>query len=180
MYSILYVDDEQDLLEIAKLFLESSQEFSVNTEDSAEKGLQLLKQQRFDAIISDFQMPAMNGIDFLKTVRSTLGNIPFIIFTGRGREEVVIEALNYGADFYLQKGGDPNALFYVRGRVGEFGYGCILHNLLDIEQVDGKVLFSEDELHNLNIFLGTFCWCIAYCDLRCWGSPREGFSCLLG
>ena len=111
MYSILYVDDEQDLLELAKLFFESSQEFVVNTEDSAEKGLRLLKQQRFDAIISDFQMPVMNGIDFLKVVRSTFGGIPFIIFTGRGREEVVIEALNYGADFYLQKGGDPEALY---------------------------------------------------------------------
>ncbi|MCA1917573.1 PAS domain S-box protein, partial [Methanospirillum hungatei] len=43
--------------------------------------------------------------------RSSYGNIPFILFTGRGREEVVIEALNNGADFYLQKGGDPKAQF---------------------------------------------------------------------
>lgn len=41
-----------------------------------------------------------------KEVRSFNENIPFIVFTGRGREEVVIEALNNGADFYLQKGGD--------------------------------------------------------------------------
>ena len=38
-------------------------------------------------------------------------SIPFILFTGRGREEVVIEALNSGADFYLQKGGEPVAQF---------------------------------------------------------------------
>ena len=38
-------------------------------------------------------------------------DIPFILFTGRGREEVVIEAINNGVDFYLQKGGDPKAQF---------------------------------------------------------------------
>jgi PAS domain S-box-containing protein len=56
-------------------------------------------------------MPEMDGITFLKTVRSDVGPIPFILFTGRGREEVVIQAINHGADFYLQKGGDPRAQF---------------------------------------------------------------------
>ena len=59
----------------------------------------------YDAIISDYQIPDMDGIEFLKKVRSSGNSIPFIIFTGKGREEVVIEALNAGADFYLQKGG---------------------------------------------------------------------------
>ena len=61
----------------------------------------------YEVIVSDYQMPGMNGIEFLKRLRSQLGHIPFILFTGRGREEVAIEALNCGADFYLQKGGDP-------------------------------------------------------------------------
>jgi PAS domain S-box-containing protein len=56
-------------------------------------------------------MPEMDGIELLKVVRSRMGKIPFILFTGRGREEVVIEALNNGADFYLQKGGNPSAQF---------------------------------------------------------------------
>ena len=53
----------------------------------------------------------MDGIAFLKEVMSRFGSIPFILFTGRGREEVVIDAINNGADFYLQKGGDPLAQF---------------------------------------------------------------------
>ncbi|MFA6333087.1 MAG: PAS domain S-box protein, partial [Methanoregula sp.] len=110
-YSVLYVDDEPDLLEIAREFLESSDEFAVDTRGSAKEALPLLKDHRYDAIVSDFQMPGMNGIAFLREVRSSSGNVPFIIFTGRGREEVVIEALNSGADFYLQKGGEPEAVF---------------------------------------------------------------------
>ena len=56
-------------------------------------------------------MPVMDGIEFLKKVRMDFKDIPFILFTGRGREEVVIEAINCGADFYLQKGGAPRAQF---------------------------------------------------------------------
>jgi len=65
----------------------------------------------FDAVISDYQMPDMDGLEFLKLVRAGYGNIPFILFTGRGREEVVIEAINLGVDFYLQKGGDAKSQF---------------------------------------------------------------------
>jgi PAS domain S-box-containing protein len=109
--SILYVDDEPALLEIGKLFLERRGEFSVTKSESAPDAIRLLSDQRFDAIISDYQMPDMNGIELLKYLR-TLGNTtPFIIFTGKGREEVAIEALNSGADFYLQKGGDPKSQF---------------------------------------------------------------------
>ncbi|HUU76411.1 MAG TPA: PAS domain S-box protein, partial [Methanoregulaceae archaeon] len=111
MISVLYVDDEPDLLHIGQLFLERSGEFRVGTVSSAQEALEIIRKERFDAIISDYQMPDMNGIDLLKQIRASGNTIPFIIFTGRGREEVVIEALNVGADFYLQKGGEPGSQF---------------------------------------------------------------------
>jgi two-component sensor histidine kinase/CheY-like chemotaxis protein len=111
LMSVLYVDDEPGLLEVGKLFLERSGFFSVTTVLNAPDAIRSLEQGRFDAIISDYQMPGMNGIEFLIHVRSRFGSIPFILFTGRGREEVVIEAINNGADFYLQKGGDPYPMF---------------------------------------------------------------------
>jgi PAS domain S-box-containing protein len=111
MIRVLYVDDEINLLEIAKLFLESTNEISVDTLDSPVVGIETMDLRRYDVIVSDYLMPEIDGIEFLKRVRSKYGDIPFILFTGRGREEVVIDAINYGADFYLQKGGDPKSQF---------------------------------------------------------------------
>ena len=111
MITVLYVDDEPGLLEVSKLYLERHGEFHVETATSARDALELIKKGNYDAVISDYQMPVMNGIDFLKEVRASGNPIPFIIFTGRGREEIVIQALNEGADFYLQKGGEPGSQF---------------------------------------------------------------------
>ena len=108
---VLYVDDEPGLLEIGKIFLETSGGFTVDTLTSATEALTLLATERYDAIISDYQMPEMDGIAFLKQLKASGNPTPFIIFTGRGREEVVIDALNNGSDFYLQKGGEQKAQF---------------------------------------------------------------------
>lgn len=111
MYTILYVDDESAMLEVSKRFLEQSGQFSVDTVTSAQAALTLMDSKTYDSIVSDYQMPEMDGIEFLKKVRSSGNTIPFILFSGRGREEVVIQALNEGADFYLQKGGEAKSEF---------------------------------------------------------------------
>jgi PAS domain S-box-containing protein len=111
MYRVLYVDDDPNLLEVAKFFLGDSGGFTIATSTLATEALKLPDFDHFDAIISDYEMPRMDGITFLKNVRETHGDIPFILFTGKGREEVVIQAINNGADFYLQKGGDPTSQF---------------------------------------------------------------------
>jgi len=111
MISVLYIDDQQDLLTIGKLFLEKSGEISADICSDPEKAFSHLTKKSYDAIISDYEMPVIDGITLLKKIRQQGCNSPFIIFTGKGREEVVIEALNSGADFYLQKGGDPKAQF---------------------------------------------------------------------
>ncbi|MFA4862030.1 PAS domain S-box protein [Methanoregula sp.] len=108
---ILYVDDDRDLLDIGKLFLEEDKGFSVDCVLSGKDALAHIRSEHYDAVVSDYQMPKMDGITLLKTVRAEFRTLPFILFTGKGREEVVIEALNNGADFYLQKGGDPESQF---------------------------------------------------------------------
>ncbi len=111
MFRVLVVDDEPTLLELNRIYLEQSGDLHVETTSSPVQGLDMLSRAPYDAIVADYEMPEMNGIAFLKEVRRRGMETPFIIFSGRGREEVVIEAINSGADFYLQKGGNPSARF---------------------------------------------------------------------
>ena len=109
--SVLYVDDEPVLLEVFKLFLEKRPDIFVSTASSVDQALTLLDSLAFDVIISDYQMPGTDGIGFLKLLRANNSDIPFILYTGWGREEVMEEALENGARFYIQKGGNPRAKF---------------------------------------------------------------------
>ncbi len=166
---VLYVDDEPDLLDITKLYLERSGEFEVGISVSAERALDNSGIGSYDAIVSDYLMPGMDGIAFLREVRERFGDIPFILFTGRGREDVVIRALNEGVDFYLQKGGDPKVQFAelvhkirqgVRRRRAEASlkereetYRMILENIQDVYyrcDLDGNlIMFSPSGYHLL-------------------------------
>ncbi|HUV02344.1 MAG TPA: response regulator [Desulfobacteria bacterium] len=112
MIWILHVDDDSSFLALTKTFLELGNEvFSVDTTSSAEEGLERLKSSNYDVVLSDYQMPMMDGLEFLQKLRERENTIPFIIFTGRGREEVAIEALNKGANRYPQKGVDIESMF---------------------------------------------------------------------
>lgn len=111
MISVLHIDDEQDFLDLTRAFLEKGGDIRLEGVTSAEGALERLKETRYDAIVSDYQMAGMDGISLLKHLRERGDPIPFIILTGRGREQVAIEALNSGADFYLQKGVDPKVHF---------------------------------------------------------------------
>jgi len=111
MIKILYVDDEAAFLDLTKLYLERMGGFEIETADSAYKALELLDKNQYDAIISDFQMPRMDGIQFLKKVRTSGNKVPFIIFTVKSREEVSAEGLKADNGVYLQKGGDVKTQF---------------------------------------------------------------------
>ncbi|MBS3761207.1 MAG: response regulator [Halodesulfurarchaeum sp.] len=111
---ILIVDDEEFILEQSKYYLkEENDDFNIKAVSSAQRGIKILKNENYDIVVSDYQMPGTNGLDFLKKVRDEEIDIPFIMFTGRGREEVAIQALNLGADRYVQKGGDPLSQYKV-------------------------------------------------------------------
>jgi len=111
MVLVLYVDDDPALLEIGKTFLELSGRIQIHTVGSVSEALEEIKRQTYDGVISDYEMPHINGIAFLRYIREHYRDLPVVLFTGRSREEIAIEALNSGADFYLQKGGDPKSQF---------------------------------------------------------------------
>lgn len=109
--SILLIDDQRDLLEITRIFLERYGEMTVRTAASAVDALELLGKNPFDAIVVDYDLPDINGVEFLKILRKKGDTTPVILFTGIGKEHAAIEALNNGADFFVKKGDEPQTQF---------------------------------------------------------------------
>jgi len=109
---ILLVDDEPDLLEQGEIFLEREDDrFQIDTSTKVEEAMEMLEENDYDAVASDYKMPDKDGIDLLEWLRENENDIPFIILTGRGDEEVAMKALNLGADRYFTKSEDPETLF---------------------------------------------------------------------
>jgi PAS domain S-box-containing protein len=101
---ILHVDDNSNLGDVTSTFLERKDDrFTVSTATNASEGLQILSDHEIDCIISDYEMPGRNGIEFLETVREEYPDLPFILFTGKGSEAVASEAISAGVTDYLQK-----------------------------------------------------------------------------
>jgi len=102
--AVLLVDDEPDVAEVTGLHLQrQNDDFEVTIEYSAEDALDSLH-GRIDCVVSDYEMPHRDGLDFLRDVREYDPDLPFILFTGRGSEEIASEAISAGVTDYLQKG----------------------------------------------------------------------------
>jgi PAS domain S-box-containing protein len=102
--TLLHVDDDPEFAELAAEFLERADDrFTVDTAPSADEGLAQLTRNEYDCVVSDYEMPTASGLDFLETVRETHPELPFILFTGKGSEEVASEAISMGVTDYLRK-----------------------------------------------------------------------------
>ena len=85
--------------------------FEVDNACCVDEAFKKLAACKFDIIVSDYEMPEKNGLEFLKELRSQNNEIPFILFTGKGREEVAVLALKLGADGYFNKQGHPETVY---------------------------------------------------------------------
>ncbi|HEY3419528.1 MAG TPA: response regulator [Methanomassiliicoccales archaeon] len=146
---ILCTDDDPMLLDVTQEFL-STNGFEVDVAYSAAEALQKMEKTHYDALVSDYQMPDLDGIQLLKHLRALPNNIPFILFTGRGREEIAIEALNSGADYYIQKGGEPGAQF------AELTHHII--RAIDRREAEAKLGESIEKFRALVEVIGDWRW----------------------
>jgi PAS domain S-box-containing protein len=108
---ILLVDDDNNFLEAAQQILESEHGFKVDKAVSVEDAYLKMAKNQYDAIVSDYEMPLKDGLTFLKEHVTSKTEIPFILFTGKGREEIAIEALNLKASGYVNKHGEPKTVY---------------------------------------------------------------------
>ncbi|MCO8267678.1 PAS domain S-box protein [Haloferax sp. AB510] len=101
---VLYVDDDEDFTELTATFLEREHNrFRVETAASVTEGLDRVADAEFDCVVSDYDMPERDGLDFLEALRENAPDLPFILFTGKGSEEVASDAISAGVTDYLQK-----------------------------------------------------------------------------
>jgi PAS domain S-box-containing protein len=102
--SFLCIDDDTGVLDTFSAYFNSRPGIAVTTCLSPSAALDWLKSHQADAIFCDYAMPEMDGIEFLKEIRSRGNRAFFIIYTGRHLTRVSIDTLNSGGNYYLQKG----------------------------------------------------------------------------
>ncbi|WP_162224308.1 response regulator [Halorussus salinus] len=101
---VLCIDDEPDLGELIKTFLEQETDrIHVHAESSGPDALEFFEANSVDAIVSDFDMPELTGLDVLESVRNVDPDLPFILYTGKGSEEIASKAISHGVTEYMQK-----------------------------------------------------------------------------
>ncbi|SEW24405.1 hybrid sensor histidine kinase/response regulator [Halobacterium jilantaiense] len=101
---VLLVEDDDALADLTATYLErEDDDFDVTTRPDAESALEYLGDATVDCIVSDHDMPGMNGLEFLEVVREAHSELPFMLFTGKGDEEIASDAISAGVTDYLQK-----------------------------------------------------------------------------
>jgi PAS domain S-box-containing protein len=140
---VLHIDDDPSLQEITKLMLlDLDSSFQIDCACSVDEALEILSTRHYDVVVSDYEMPQKDGLQFLKELREQKNDVPFILFTGKGREEVVIKALNLGADGYINKQGNPETV-----------YGELAHNIVQLlNQTRLKTELAESEVRFKQFF----------------------------
>ena len=115
---ILHVDDDPHFAELVADVLEREDDrLTVETAASADAGMERLAEREFDCVVSDYDMPRTDGIEFLGRVREVCPDVPFMLFTGKGSEAVASDAVSAGVTDYLQKQSNTSQYELLANRI---------------------------------------------------------------
>jgi PAS domain S-box-containing protein len=151
---ILHVDDDKCILDIVKNVLEMENNFDVDNALSVTEAYNKIGQHTYDVIVSDYEMPQKNGLQFLQEIREKQNRVPFVIFTGKGREEVAVKALNLGADGYYDKQGSPECVY------GELAHG--IRSAFNRRKSEEALIISEENYSGLINGMNDTAWVIDF------------------
>ena len=116
--TILHIEDDQSFADLVSTFLEREREFfDVQTETMPTDGVELARENNVDCIVCDYDMPGLNGLEVLEAIREDEPDLPFILFTGKGSEEIASEAISAGVTEYLQKAGGTEQYEVLANRI---------------------------------------------------------------
>jgi DNA-binding NtrC family response regulator len=109
-HAILLVDDEPQVLKAFQRTLHK-EPYTLMTAAGGEEGLKLLEAREVSLVISDYNMPQMNGLDFLKQVKTLFPHILAIMLTGQAEIEIAVQAINEAGVYkFIQKPWDDEDL----------------------------------------------------------------------
>lgn len=155
---VLHVDDDPGFRSITEDVL--SREMNTIVVESCSDtsdGIERLEEGNVDCVVSDYDMPGMNGLEFVEHVRSLYSDLPFILFTGKGSEEIASDAISAGVTDYIQKGGGfdrfdrlvnsiHNAVEYARASRARQRH----HEAIETAQVGISILEDDGEFIYVN------------------------------
>lgn len=157
--NILHIEDDPDFADLVSTFLQRErEEFEVITETDPETGLETISNHDIDCVVCDYDMPNLTGLDVLDKVRGGHSDLPFILFTGKGSEEIASEAITAGVTEYLQKEGGTEQYKVLANRIEqavarrraerqvERGFHAIetSHDGISILNEDGRFIYVNE------------------------------------
>jgi len=143
---VLVIDDELALLQNIQDYLEG-QKIGFTPAENADQALGLLQNEKFDVIFCDIQMPKMNGLRFLETIRHQGDSTPVVFFSGFYESQMLKEAMKLGAYDFIEKPLEEDHLLAVVNNATE--YGLLQRKIAGIEnQKDPKAKKSLNEFKN--------------------------------
>jgi DNA-binding NarL/FixJ family response regulator len=156
---ILLLDDHRIFAESLKVVLETKG-FKVKNVDDAEVALKYLTSESFDIVITDIEMPKINGIDFIKKafiINQTQSNLPkYVVVTSHTKMAVFQQLYTLGIDAYLSKKASPLELFSMLKKVlkGEkYFEKSIYDDYLKGQKKTEEIKFTKRELEVLKLIL---------------------------
>ena len=118
LMEVLHVDDDPGFADLTATVLErEDDQFTVETVTTVDMAVERIDDRRPDCIVSDYNMPGMNGLEFLQAVRERYPDLPFILFTGKGSEAIAGDAISAGVTDYLQKGSGTERYELLANRI---------------------------------------------------------------
>jgi len=150
---ILHVDDDVNQSEFLQYFLpEMDKAFRIDYVSDPCKVMEKMKSEIYDCVVTDFQMPKINGIELAEKIRESF-DLPIIIYTGQGSEEIAEAAFSAGIDDYLRKEMDPSHYQVLAKRIRqvvekkrtETLYKTVVEQTRDALSIfiDGRVVFAN-------------------------------------
>ncbi len=146
--TVLHVEDDGAFADLSAEMLRTVTDgIEIVTAGDADAALARLAEEPVDCVVSDYDMPGRDGLELFAAVRETYPDLPFILFTGKGSEEIASEAISAGVSDYLQKGSGQDCYEMlakrVRDAVDRYRTEERYHNLVDTAPVP-VLLFGRD------------------------------------